>query len=354
MLHLCINEIFQLEFFSERNFNIYMFDYQTIIASVDVNVEFGLNLKNDPNPNVKILELLCNTNAQALYTDGSKIANSLVGSACIFPQANLQIGKTLNANASVYTAECVALLDAIKYVKDSEYENFIIMSDSLSALQNLINSQFCIRKNYYILKTKEIYNNISLTSPNKSVKFYWVPSHFGIEGNEAADVLAKSFTNKINVDECNIPYTDFFEVFKKESVLNTLSKAVEESNTKGNIYFDYYYFTSTKPWFANKTYSRNYITSINRCRSNHYSLAASLARIQILDSPICECKEGIEDLNHIIWQCSLFDNERNLLLKKLFKLKLQLPLRIENIIDKPNSFACKFVAKFLLACKKSV
>ncbi|KZC14696.1 hypothetical protein WN55_07193 [Dufourea novaeangliae] len=47
-----------------------------------------------------------------------------------------------------------------------------------------------------------------------------------------------------------------------------------------------------------------------RSRAGHYNLAASVARIDIKVNPICECTQGQEDLNHLIWQCCLYNSQR--------------------------------------------
>ena len=54
-----------------------------------------------------------NGGVYTIYIDGSKKSgNSAVGSACICPELNFSSLKAINKNASVYTAECIALNDA--------------------------------------------------------------------------------------------------------------------------------------------------------------------------------------------------------------------------------------------------
>ena len=50
----------------------------------------------------------------------------------------------------------------------------------------------------------------------------------------------------------------------------------KEGQLKGKTYFELYYHKKSKPWFYNKNLKREIIITINRCRSDHYNLNASL------------------------------------------------------------------------------
>ena len=81
-----------------------------------------------------------------------------------------------------------------------------------------------------------------------------------------------------------IVFTDLHEAFKKTMLGNTEKIIIEAGLIKGKIYFENYYNNTAKPWFHNKNLPRDHIVMINRCRSNHYHLAASLARMNTVDS----------------------------------------------------------------------
>ena len=75
-----------------------------------------------------------------------------------------------------------------------------------------------------------------------------------------------------------------------------------------------------------------------------YNLNASLARFGVVTNSKCTCNEANETLNHVIFQCDLYNTQRNKLLNKLFKKKYQLPLRVENLIYKPDILVCKYIS----------
>lgn len=60
------------------------------------------------------------------------------------------------------------------------------------------------------------------------------------------------------------------------------------------------------------------IVTNNRFRSNYYNLSALLQRVGSIQNPKCSCSSYDQDLNHIVWQCRLFDFER-MLVKQSYK-----------------------------------
>ena len=93
---------------------------------------------------------------------------------------------------------------------------------------------------------------------------------------------------------------------------------------------------------------------INGARSDHYHLYKSLSKINVVNSSMYDCGQEEQDINHILWQCRLFEQQRHLLIEKLHKLKLQLPLCIEMLISEPNVFACKCIHEFINKCNLKI
>ena len=55
-------------------------------------------------------------------------------------------------------------------------------------------------------------------------------------------------------------------------------------------------------------------------------------------------------MNHVLWQCKLHETERQILIKELKKLKLQLPLSVEMLLVSPHIEVFKCIVKFLKKC----
>ena len=354
LLNSCILEIYSMQIQSQANYNIYIFNYNTITTSIHINSDLGKKIKVSSNPNKILNDYLDKTSTHGIYTDGSKNDNDFVGSACVYPLANIELGRSTSKIASVFTAECIAIYEALIIIRQSDHNKFAIISDSLSALQSLNSVKICTRVNYYIFKIKELYNILTSADYKKSIEFVWVPSHTSVAGNEAADFVAKTHTNNSPSTYNILPYTDYFQNFKETSIFETNKYCIEQGNHKGKKYFQNFFTTCRRTWFANSTYSRNIVVTINRCRADHYNLAASLAKIKLVSDPICECGEYEEDLNHLIWQCRLYNKQRTLLISKLRKLNVYLPLQTECVLRLPNTSICKNIVEFLISCKKFI
>ena len=96
-----------------------------------------------------------------------------------------------------------AILLALKHVYYSKEKSFLILSDSLSSLQSILNL------NYYhpvLVQILELYTEMK--REGREIVFIWVPGHVGIRGNSAGDSAAKdALHGDISVVEL-IPFSD--------------------------------------------------------------------------------------------------------------------------------------------------
>ena len=129
-----------------------------------------------------------------VYTDGSKI-NEAVGAAAVIHRhfqngetTCRQLSKRLPNNSTIFAVEATAITLALNYYRymDPVKHDVVVYSDSMSCLQAIEgedteNSLIC-----------HIMNLLwALSDKGTRVRFCWVPSHCGIEGNEIVDQLAK-------------------------------------------------------------------------------------------------------------------------------------------------------------------
>ena len=142
-----------------------------------------------------------------IFTDGSK-TNEGVGYAIAY--ANNSESRRIPTEASIYTAELLAVSLALKRVYQLKQKSFVIVSDSRSALMAIesYNSPHPI-----VVEIQEWFYLI--TRQQKVVKFCWVPSHVGITLNETADNKAKLAIQERQVTQRSLPFSDYYPVVDK-------------------------------------------------------------------------------------------------------------------------------------------
>ena len=127
-------------------------------------------------------------NTIKVYTDGSKIDNRCGCAFYVDIAPPVIVSKRLPRTCSVFNSEIYAIFRALLFIKDSDFQEFVIFSDSLSALQFLANSKMDHRIKLNIHKI--------LNTCNKTITFEWCPGHSGIAGNEISDAAAKESLTK--------------------------------------------------------------------------------------------------------------------------------------------------------------
>ena len=144
-----------------------------------------------------------------IYTDGSKFSDG-VGCSVVTPDQTIK--KKLPKSASVFTAELLAVLSALRFIffSSSSVNSYTIFTDSMSVLTSL-GSLFP----YHHL-VQEIQDWFCLLQNRRkiSVTFCWVPSHVGVVGNELADVAAKTAARLCHISGTRVPLSDFRSFIK--------------------------------------------------------------------------------------------------------------------------------------------
>jgi ribonuclease HI len=125
-------------------------------------------------------------NSVICYTDGSKTERG-TGSGVYIASEYCEIYESLGKYATVFMSEVHAIYICIKKCIERKHMNktIYIMSDSQATLKAL--SQFRVNSRIIWKCLEQIYE----LSRRNTVKFIWVPGHSNIDGNEAADRLAR-------------------------------------------------------------------------------------------------------------------------------------------------------------------
>ena len=273
-----------------------------LIAAPRVELFLASSKKADTNPTQYETDLkqVCDfyKGHTHLYTDGSKM-DEKVGGAFTWEFGKLQT--RIPDGASIFSAEAVALIDALKAIRKSTLKKFLIFTDSLSCLQSIQNEDL---SNPLILKFLLKYREILLQG--KDVVLCWIPSHVGIDGNEMADKLAKESLEQ-DIRPIPMPYTDFMPIPKQYCV--GLWKQMWEVTPQ--------YLTYINPQLIRKTYdpslSRKEERALCRWRIGHTRLTHSF-RMEGKDRPQCdECNVPLT-VRHMMADCVKYQVQRESIL----------------------------------------
>jgi len=121
-----------------------------------------------------------------IFTDDSK-SDLGVGAALWIPSLPRHYSFSFPSFTSIFHAEQVAIHQTLLFIKENfTVGYFLIISDSLSALQSITNSPINANSSLSLLIIILVKSLFRVT-----VEFLWVPSHVGITHNETVDRLAE-------------------------------------------------------------------------------------------------------------------------------------------------------------------
>ncbi|XP_062527025.1 RNA-directed DNA polymerase from mobile element jockey isoform X1 [Bombyx mori] len=280
-----------------------------------------------------------------IYTDASK---SDQGVSLAYYHNNIKVGYGfgLPPSSSIFTAEALAILHALKYIKEDicarKQNKWLIVSDSMSVLSNLQNNCFSNRINHVIYHIKKLWTD--LRNQNITVEFTWTPAHCGVVGNEKVDNFAKSINNLGGqIKNISIPWQDLIPDICQQINKDWLENRRHMNETKGKWYAEINNEIGIKPWFARSKYfcKRKFYTQICRLRFGHCKFSAHLYRMKITSSPNCnKCSLNEEQtLHHIFFTCPAFNIHRILFIDKLQEVyKDSIPPSLQELLKCPASF----------------
>ncbi|GFS85274.1 putative RNA-directed DNA polymerase from transposon X-element [Trichonephila clavipes] len=234
---------------------------------------------------------MVNRNFQDFYiiaTDASK--NEQITSIAGIT-ANSHFAYRINHNNSIFTAEALAICQALDDLSIIN-KNLLILSDSLSALQNYsVKSHSVIHKLASKIYILSLYTN--------QLILLWTPGHSNILWNEQADNLARTVT------ESNV-YIDWIssEDINKKIYQESFKKAND------NFYSSKYFvnlgnipnISTISKWTRNR---REEILC-TRIFSKMIITPGLLHKFNISDNANCRSCNCLNDLDHILLNCNRY------------------------------------------------
>ena len=269
------------------------------VVSPSVNLSLSDLKKGNTSPEIFKQLFLEKTsvysNYEKVFTDGS-LQGEAVGAAAV-PSKKTQKTSQLRLpdGSSIYTAELKALLLALKYAYQSKSCKFLIVSDSLSALEGLSS-----RKITHPLLSDIHDLHTSLIRDGKSIVFFWVPGHTGIRGNELADRAAREAVElPVSTEPAqSIPAGDLKRKVKKYVEYIWQDQWREKSNNK---------LFQVRPLLSetllNSARNRREETVLTRLHIGHSKITHSFI-FEGTDAPWCHACDSPMTIRHILLDCA--------------------------------------------------
>lgn len=273
----------------------------------------------------------------SIYTDGSKQDDGSTGYGVYIPLTNDSIKVPLHPTYSVYLAEIEAIIAALKYIREYSKQNtqqydFIIYSDSLSAIKSIQNFQTRpITKQ--IENILEEHKKITELNSKINIKIAWIPSHIGILGNEEADKLAKEATSitVINTQEL-VTLQDIYEIINKEILVRW-----QEIYTKTK-HISHYKTIEPKVDYSVKFISKNLHKegTITRLRLGNTYLNGYLFKTKHHSNGNCDhCNGCKETIAHFLLTCPYYNITKDITnptLASILKDQIQIGIIYQQIV----------------------
>ena len=227
-----------------------------------------------------------------IYVDGSVFHDGRVGIALHIPKLKINFAYRLNDWLLPYSAEATAILEAIQCIQLQNIPNPLIITDSLSVLQD-------IRSSSSKYRPQLIYTIINKLHLVYQITFLWIPSHIGFPDHDYADKLAKEAT-KLSITK-NIEYElKELEGFVERHLNIEWIKEWRKVFSTNSYNKEFDISSSSYTW---KIRSRHQETTINRLRMQCCGLKAYLHKIGVTESDLCDVCGVKEDVQHFISTC---------------------------------------------------
>lgn len=231
-----------------------------------------------------------------IYTDGSK-TNEGVGYAYQTPNHSQKC--RIPTEASIYTAELLAIRDAIEYATSIQqnYNSIVIFTDSRSAIEGLTNPF----SKHPIIQT--IQSSIILS--NRVFTLCWVPSHVGITGNDEVDELARD-SIRLQITPLGLPRSDIknFVKLKVRNAWRSSWNSLDRNKLREIL--------PEVPIKYNDDHPRHWGVKLNRLKIGHTRLTHEFL-LKRDEMPYCDDCIVPLSIKHLLVECPTYTGERNAL-----------------------------------------
>ena len=301
-----------------------------LLRSVDICQKGVRDTKqNTDNSQLKqdfLMHMYAHSSSNHIYTDGSKSQRGVGFGVVYGNKLEKHIRGTLPKEATIYTAELQAIKVALSIIENSNSLKWTIFSDSQASILAVAqqNPKHPLVRSIQAAMTR-------LQTLNKEICFCKVPSHVGIQGNEAADKTANEAQDLPGLHTTKIPYKDYHHSIRKH-ILKTWQDRWNRSNEKLRIVKPY-----VKPWVNIPGGNRKNEVKLTRLRIGHSRLTHGYYMSRGRPPECNHCRVPLT-IKHILINCQTTQSLRT---------QLKLPNNLQNLlgVDCPVTPLIEFLVK---------
>jgi len=228
-----------------------------------------------------------------IFTDASK-ADPSVASAAVFGK-KISTKRLNDTFTSIYTAELEAISLALEFIERSSATRFLVISDSLSALQSISSYKLDFPQ---VVNIKEKCHY--LLSSGKRIVFLWVPGHVGILGNEKADQAAKNALGEEHSQASYISHHDLRPTINKYIYLQWQQMWSDQKFNKL-----YSIQPNVSEFLSMNVKNRKEESVLNRLHVGHTWLTHGHL-LKNEPQPVCHACDEMFTIKHILIECADF------------------------------------------------
>ena len=256
-----------------------------------------------------------------IFTDGSALGNpGPCGSAAICYAEGLKscpitISEPVSKHSTNYHGEIRGIKLATDFLKSTHNShhtgNAHIFSDCKAAIQALSSTSLHVTLQNEIDSTQQAIGFLQNTAtPPVTVNLYWIPGHAHFEPNELADQAAKSAANQASTTNATTPSTILAikSCLRKEATNKWQRAWNRESGSECYQHIPVVPRTRYK-----STHNRALESKYLRLLTGHSRLKNHIHKLFKEESPCCDCSQERQTPIHIVMECPLHSEARNIL-----------------------------------------